>query len=81
MTDDEEDDTEEVAETNSAKDEQMFTVTAEPRIEVPVQQPVKKVVKTADSRPVFSPVVIPYRKDGKPLEPVTGRPRVVKNDK
>ncbi len=84
MTDDEDDDVEEVTDANtsaSVKDEEVFTVYAEPRIQVPVQQPVKKVVKTADSKPVFSPVVIPYRKDGKPVEPSTGRPRVVKNDK
>jgi penicillin-binding protein 2 len=85
MTDDEDDDAEEMTEANTAaappKDEEVFTVYAEPRIAVPVQQPVKKVVKTADSRPTFSPVVIPYRKDGKPVESSTGRPRVVKNEK
>ena len=85
IKDDEDDDSEEATESNTAaaplKDEEVFTVYAEPRIAVPVQQPVKKVVKTADSRPTFSPVVIPYRKDGKPIEPSTGRPRVVKNEK
>jgi membrane peptidoglycan carboxypeptidase len=80
--DDEDDDSEDAAETNTAQQqEEVFTVTAEPRIEVPVQQVVKKVVKTADSKPVFAPVVIPFRKDGKPIEPSTSRPRVVKNEK
>ena len=85
IKDDEDDDADDAVETNTAaapsKDEEYFTVTAEPRIEVPVQKPIKKVVKTADSKPVFSPVVIPYRKDGKPIEPAVGRPRVVKNEK
>jgi hypothetical protein len=83
--DDEDDDSEDAAvggDTNTAEQkEDVFTVTAEPRIEVPVQQPVKKVIKTADSKPVFSPVVIPYRQDGKPVEPAASRPRVVKNEK
>jgi penicillin-binding protein 2 len=82
IKDDEDDDAEEMTETNTAvKDEEVFTVTAEPRIAVPGPEPKKTVVKTADSKPVFSPVVIPYRKDGKPLEPPTGRPRIVKNEK
>jgi hypothetical protein len=84
VKDDEDDDSEDAAGGDANASEQkedMFTVTAEPRIEVPVQQPVRKVVKTADSKPVFSPVVIPYRKDGKPVEPAASRPRVVKNEK
>ncbi len=85
MTDDEDDDVDEAADMNTAaappRDEEVFTVYAEPRTAVPVQQPVKKVVKTADSKPTFKPVVIPYRKDGKPLETPTGRPRIVKNEK
>ena len=90
IKDDEDDDAEELTETNTATNgatapaanEEVFTVYAEPRL--PVPQPVqqqKKVVKTADSKPVFSPVVIPYRKDGKPLEPSISRPRIVKNEK
>ena len=48
---------------------------------VPVE-PKKTVVKTASSQPVFSPVVIPYRKDGLPVQqPATQRPRIVKNEK
>ena len=90
VKDDEEDDTEELTEANTAAKgttvdgEEVFTVYAEPRISVPQPQPMqqqKKVVKTADSRPVFSPVVIPYRKDGKPVETTTSRPRIVKNEK
>lgn len=94
IMDDEDDDTEEQTASNAAANgiiekvdgEEVFTVTAEPRISVPQpqQQPMqqqKKVVKTADSKPVFAPVVIPFRKDGKPVEPSSSRPRVVKNEK
>ena len=92
VTDDEDDDSEEASEANSGtnaaappKDEEVFTVYAEPRIAVPQPQkqvqPEKKVVRTADSKPVFSPVVIPYRKDGKPVDQLTSRPRIVKNEK
>ena len=46
----------------------------------PMEQ--KKVVKTADSKPVFKPVIIPYKKDTEPApDQPKSRPRVVKNDK
>ncbi len=47
-----------------------------------VQPEPKKVVKTAQSKPVFAPVVIPYKKDATPTDPAQKqRPRIVKNEK
>lgn len=45
-------------------------------------EPKKSVVKTAQSKPVFAPVVIPYKKEGAvETQQPTQRPRIVKNDK
>lgn len=46
------------------------------------QPPAGRVVKTGQSKPVFPPVVIPYKKDAKKEEPAPSsdsRPRVIKN--
>lgn len=45
-------------------------------------EPKKTVVKTASSQPVFSPVVIPYKKDTEvTADAPKSRPRIVKNEK
>ncbi|MFL6468587.1 MAG: penicillin-binding transpeptidase domain-containing protein [Pyrinomonadaceae bacterium] len=47
-----------------------------------VVEPKKTVVKTASSKPVFSPVVIPYKKDTETAPDTTrSRPRIVRNEK
>ena len=80
--DGEEDEDMEVA---ASDDEDRKAIAAVPPVK---QQPVvpdprKGVVKTAQSMPVLTPVVIPYRKDGLPVQapPATQRPRIVKNEK
>jgi len=79
--DDEEDDNGEIA---ASDDEDRKAIAAAPVVKQQVAQPgpKKTVVKTAQSMPVLSPVVIPYRKDGLPIQqPATQRPRIVKNEK
>jgi len=79
--DDEEDDSGEIA---ASDDEDRKAIAAAPAVKQQVVQPdpKKTVVKTAQSMPVLSPVVIPYRKDGLPVQqPATQRPRIVKNEK
>jgi penicillin-binding protein 2 len=73
VEDDEEDDDTD-ANTQLDTGRSVIPVAAQP------QMPKKTVIKTADSRPVFSPVVIPYDKDQKSADPaVKQRPRIVKN--
>jgi hypothetical protein len=78
--DDDEDDDSSTPDTTAAPEKNVVTATAQP---LPVQpEPKKTVIKTAQSKPVFSPVVIPFRKDGEPVqEPAKQRPRIVKNEK
>jgi hypothetical protein len=82
--DGEEDEDVEIA---ASDDEDRKAIAAVPTVkqQVPVvPDPKKGVVKTAQSMPVLSPVVIPYRKDGLPLETPPAaqqRPRIVKNEK
>lgn len=76
--DDEEDDDAEMGEFGTP---QQNIVDTAKQVPVPAASP-NKVVKTASSKPVFSPVVIPYKKDTEPAaDPTKSRPRVVKNDK
>lgn len=50
-------------------------------VAVQPQMPKKTVIKTAQSKPVFKPVVIPYNKDKADQQPTKARPRVVRNEK
>jgi len=80
----EEDD--EDSEVAASDDEDRKVIAAAPVVKQQqiVPDPKKTVVKTAQSMPVLSPVVIPYRKDGLPLETAPAaksRPRIVKNEK
>lgn len=72
ITDDEEEDD---AEMQIETGRKVITAAAQPQAPAPK----KMVVKTAQSKPVFSPVVIPYKKDTD--SPAKERPRVVKNEK
>ena len=76
--DEDDDDAAEVGDTNA---QEQVVVGATRQLPVqPIEQ--KKVVKTADSKPVFKPVIIPYRKDVEPIpDQSKSRPRIVKNDK
>ena len=81
--DGEEDDDVEIA---ASDDEDRKTIAAAPPVkqQVVVPEPKKGVVKTAQSMPVLSPVVIPYRKDGLPVQAppaAAQRPRIVKNER
>ena len=81
--DGEEDEDVEVA---ASDDEDRKAIAAAPPVkqQTVVPDPRKGVVKTAQSMPVLSPVVIPYRKDGLPVQTPPGaaqRPRIVKNEK
>ena len=81
--DGEEDEDGEIA---ASDDEDRKAIAAAPPVkqQTVVPEPKKGVVKTAQSMPVLSPVVIPYRKDGLPVQsptPATQRPRIVKNEK
>ena len=77
--DEEDDDAAEGGDTNAAQEQVVVDTTRQLPVQ-PMEQ--KKVIKTADSKPVFKPVVIPYKKDTEPAaDPAKSRPRIVKNDK
>ena len=82
VEDGEEDEDMEIA---ASDDEDRKAIAAAPPVkqQLVVPDPRKGVVKTAQSMPVLTPVVIPYRKDGLPVQtpPATQRPRIVKNEK
>ncbi|MGH9945749.1 MAG: penicillin-binding transpeptidase domain-containing protein [Pyrinomonadaceae bacterium] len=70
---DEEDDDDAMAEALTGTEQKVIVVGA--------QELRKTVIKTAQSKPVFKPVVIPYNKDTKSTEPAKSRPRVIKNER